>query len=102
VLAVVRETGLWSLANAFANPVPTNRGDLVEESITRLDKHWGELAAMYGTKGFKGQWFAALGVEHLDKLGERVQPAKDQTMIDALVAKVSEAINGSNQTQAQS
>lgn len=102
VLAVVREAGLWSLANAFANPVPTNRGDLLEESITRLDQHWGELASMYGTKGFKGQWFAALGVEHLDNLGKRVEPAADQSMIDALVAKVFEAINNSIQNQAQS
>lgn len=102
VLAVVREAGLWSLANAFANPVPTNRGDLVEESIVRLDKHWGELAAMYGAKGIKGQWFAALGIDQLDRLGKRVTPDDGQTMIDALVAKVRQAINGSNQIQAQS
>ncbi len=102
VLAVVREAGLWSLANAFSNPVPTNRGDLVEESIVRLDKHWGELAAMYGTKGIKGQWFAALGVEQLDKLGKRVKTDDGQTMIDALVTNVRQAVNGSNPIPAQS
>ncbi len=102
VLAVVREAGLWSLANAFVNPVPTNRGDLVEVSILRLDKHWGELAAMYGTKGVKGQWFAKLGEGKLDNLGERVKPGGGQTMIDALVARVREAINGSNQIHTQS
>lgn len=101
VLAVVRQAGLWSLANAFAKPVPTNRGDLVEESINRLDKHWGELVEMYGKKEVNGQWFAAMGVDELEKLGKRVQPKDGQTMIDALVANVRQAINQGNQTQPQ-
>jgi CRISPR system Cascade subunit CasC len=102
VLAVVREMGLCSLANAFANPVPTNRGELVQESIARLDKHWGELAMMYGTKEVKGQYFAALNVDRLEKLGERVKPTDGKTMIDTLVANVLQAINSSNQIQAKS
>lgn len=49
VFAVVRNAGLWSLANAFLKPVyPTNQQDLMEASIARLDDYWGKLAKMYG------------------------------------------------------
>ena len=51
-LAVVREHGRWSLANAFVRPVPPRTGDgLVAESITRLVKHYGNLTTMYGDDG---------------------------------------------------
>ncbi|MBM4284863.1 MAG: hypothetical protein FJ128_06390 [Deltaproteobacteria bacterium] len=37
VFAVAREHGLWSLANAFVDPVrPGRDGGLVQKSITRL------------------------------------------------------------------
>ncbi|MGO9028932.1 MAG: type I-E CRISPR-associated protein Cas7/Cse4/CasC [Acidimicrobiales bacterium] len=48
-LLVVRESGSWNLANAFADPVRTGRqGDLVGESCKRLAAHWNDLVAMYG------------------------------------------------------
>jgi CRISPR system Cascade subunit CasC len=70
VLAVTRPSGLWSLANAFLDPVrPSADGDLVTNSIRALDRHWGELRTMYRADGLKG-WWCALGdphVEHLDQ-----------------------------------
>lgn len=49
VLAVVRESGAWSLANAFVQPVRPDRDvSLVDASITKLDEHWGALTGMYG------------------------------------------------------
>lgn len=53
ILAVVRERGLWSLANAFVQPVFAGGGDLVQESASRLVQHWQQLAGMYGTAGVR-------------------------------------------------
>lgn len=49
VFAVARNSGLWSLANAFVKPVrPDGKNDLVEKSITQLGDYWGQLSTMYG------------------------------------------------------
>ncbi len=51
-LAVVREHGRWSLANAFVRPIPPRVADgLVAESIARMAKHYGNLTTMYGADG---------------------------------------------------
>lgn len=69
VLAVVREAGFWSLANAFVKPVrPKGESDLVEESIKALDGYWGSLAGMYGGDQIKGQWVASLAPNSLTNL----------------------------------
>jgi CRISPR system Cascade subunit CasC len=48
IFAVVRDGYLWSLANAFLQPVrPIPGGDLVDASITAMDEYWGELLDMY-------------------------------------------------------
>lgn len=68
VLAVVRQSGLWSLANAFVQPVRADRdGDLVDKSIGRLDQYWGKLTRMYGTGPIEGAWVCSLdgGLEQL-------------------------------------
>jgi CRISPR system Cascade subunit CasC len=69
VFVVARDTGLWSLANAFVKPVrPTHDGDLIENSIKALDEYWGQLNAMYGAEQIKGKWVASLttnGLTHL-------------------------------------
>jgi CRISPR system Cascade subunit CasC len=49
VLAVVRECGMWSLANAFVRPVDGRDGGLVANSIKALDDYWGRLVKMFGT-----------------------------------------------------
>jgi CRISPR system Cascade subunit CasC len=47
--AVVRDSGFWSLANAFVKPVrPRGEDDLVQLSIDRLAHHWDDLASVYG------------------------------------------------------
>ncbi len=50
-VAIVRDKGRWSLANAFVNPVPTRKGDLVGKSIASLTDYWGRLSGMYGADG---------------------------------------------------
>jgi CRISPR system Cascade subunit CasC len=55
VFAVVRDWGLWSLANAFVQPAwPTRKDSLVQRSIAELDKHWGKLTEVYGAEGIRG------------------------------------------------
>lgn len=52
VLAVVRNSGLWSLANAFLKPLrPDDEHDLMQQSVAALDAYWGRLKNMYGTSG---------------------------------------------------
>jgi CRISPR system Cascade subunit CasC len=84
VLAVVRRSGLWNLANAFLRPVaPREDGDLVAESIRRVDGHWGDLLAMYGARPILGTAVAVLGEAPLGHL-------KDARVggVDALVERV--------------
>jgi CRISPR system Cascade subunit CasC len=60
--AVVRQHGLWSLANAFVEPVrPARDGHLVQKSITALENYWARLAAAYGEEGIQAR--AALAVD---------------------------------------
>lgn len=47
--AIVRDSGFWSLANAFVKPVrPRDDDDLVQLSVNRLVQHWDDLKKMYG------------------------------------------------------
>ncbi|MGI8405311.1 MAG: type I-E CRISPR-associated protein Cas7/Cse4/CasC [Thermomicrobiales bacterium] len=50
-VAIVRDKGRWSLANAFVEPVATRKGDLVGTSIASLTDYWGRLSGMYGEGG---------------------------------------------------
>ncbi len=61
VFVVAREAGMWSLANAFVRPVhPKQQDDLVALSIQRLDRHWGDVARMYGERQIVGKWVCML------------------------------------------
>lgn len=87
VLAVARNDGNWSLANAFVQPIaPKPDADLVSGSIAALDAYWGDLTAMYGTKGIAGRWYAAIGTPAVSAL-------KDARVdgLDALVSHVLDA-----------
>jgi CRISPR system Cascade subunit CasC len=54
VMAVVRDRGLWSLANAFVKPVrASSGGDLVADSAALMLKHWDDLVGMYDTQGMR-------------------------------------------------
>ena len=83
LLGVVRDGGTpWSLANAFVDPVrprPTEpHGDLLGLSIRRLDRHFGDLARVYGAKGIRAvSWCAVESdwVSRLATLGDGGAPA---------------------------
>ena len=52
VVAVVRDRGAWSLANAFVAPVRSTRdADLVAASAAALGDYWTRLTGMYGMGG---------------------------------------------------
>lgn len=62
VFAVVREHGLWSLANAFVAPVrPSRDASLVQQSVRALEDYWQRLTNAYGQDGIKAM--AALAVD---------------------------------------
>jgi CRISPR system Cascade subunit CasC len=86
VMGVVRETGLWSLANAFLDPVrPDEDGDLIRKSIARLDRHWAALRKMYGSKGIVSAGAVALEDAELPNLGAPLEN------LDVLVKSVMSA-----------
>jgi CRISPR system Cascade subunit CasC len=69
VATVVRQHGLWSLVNAFVRPVrPSDRRDLVQESISALDRYWGELTRMYGTDALEAVYVATHEPKEVQKL----------------------------------
>lgn len=59
--AVVRDSGRWSLANAFVNPVETGRGDVLGKSIERLISHWHQMTGMYGADGIHSASAVSMG-----------------------------------------
>ena len=70
VLAVVRQSGLWNLANAFLDPVAPRRGeDLAVRSIGALDSHWARTARMYGEDAIVGKWALSMEDEGPENLG---------------------------------
>ena len=69
VLAVVRRSSLWNLANAFLKPiVPYGGEDLALRSIKALDSYWGKLARMYGDDAVVGKWAVSLEEGGIDIL----------------------------------
>lgn len=52
--AVVRDTGRWSLANAFVNPIEKGKSDILGASIGRMLKHWDQMTTMYRNADIKG------------------------------------------------
>lgn len=90
VLAVARDAGLWSLANAFVTPVskdkpirPDAGGSLMTNSQQALTNYWGKLTKMYGSAGIVGTWRVSLDDEGLNGL-----TATDADNLDGLVAGV--------------
>jgi len=68
ILAVVREKGAWSLANAFEKPVrATAETGLTEASVEALDGYFSRLASLYGTDGIVTRpacWLSDAKAEH--------------------------------------
>jgi CRISPR system Cascade subunit CasC len=88
VLAVVRESELWSLANAFVKPVrSTTEHDVVETSIRRLDEYWKQLTTAYGDEHIREKAYINLSGEDLPNLnGARVDGVKK--LIETISAAV--------------
>ena len=79
VFVVVRESGLWNLANAFLEPVSPNRdADLVQRSIRALDTYWASLNSMYGDRGIIGKWAASLNGNEVEVLKEAMVTSVNQ------------------------
>jgi CRISPR system Cascade subunit CasC len=94
VLAVVRESELWSLANAFVKPVrPTTESDVVETSIRRLDEYWKQLTTVYGDEQIREKAYINLSGEDLPNLnGARVNGVKK--LIEMISAAVTCQLEG--------
>ncbi len=70
-LAVVRDRGLYSMANAFVNPVrPSNGNDLIHNSVASLDRHWASVTGMYGDGAIKAIAAATTYPDALNSLSE--------------------------------
>jgi CRISPR system Cascade subunit CasC len=91
VLAVVRDAGLWSLANAFLKPArPDGSSDLVDISIRQLDDYWGKLNAMYGDDGLLGAWYVSLG-EHTPVSLDGADAGNLNTMIGNVLQQIADS-----------
>ena len=73
LLAVVRDSGSWNLANAFLDPVPGK--DVMGTSTDRMWKHFRQLRGFYGEEEIRAVAMASLS-EDLKKLGV---PQEEQT-----------------------
>jgi len=85
VFAVVRDRGLWSLANAFVRPArPGPERSLVQDSIAALDRHWGRLLKAYGGDGIRSGAVCLVEDAELDALKpygvDKVAAVIDQTL----------------------
>jgi CRISPR system Cascade subunit CasC len=109
ILAVVRERGLWSLANAFVQPVrPSAAKSLVQNSIEALDAYWGKLVDTFGAESIRYVGFCTLDevpLQSLRKPGEKggtdsVPPSK-KTLED-LIREVMSVVRGKPEREAAS
>lgn len=90
VLAVTRDAGLWSLANAFVKPVrPKGESDLIENSIKALDGYWGDLVGMYGNDQIKGVQVASLAQNGLVNL-KHEKVANLEKLIGGVMSRLDE------------
>jgi CRISPR system Cascade subunit CasC len=87
VFAVVRQSSLWNLANAFLDPVAPRRGeDLAVRSIRALDSYWGKLAKMYGDDAIVGKWALSSEEEGMDNLRSSLVPSINDLVGEVLAA----------------
>lgn len=92
IMVVVRDKGLWSLANAFIRPIFSGvKGDQIQLSGEQLLRHWNQLASLYGTGGIRYSGVATyLSATDL-AVGEAVGVTQE-TKVSALVDRVMEEI----------
>lgn len=68
--AVVRDSGMMSLANAFEKPVYDPKGGVVDESIKRLVEHYGKVTGVYGDDAASRVFITTGDAENTAQLGE--------------------------------
>lgn len=91
VLAIVRERGLQSLANAFVKPVtPWRDNDLIASSVHALDRYLGRLDAMYGDTGITNR-IAAVDDEYSRQI-EFLKEARVERVADVVERAVAAAL----------
>ncbi len=89
VAAVVRDSGMCSLANAFVKSAKANDGrDLISDSVAKLENHWQKLAEGYGDDATKF-------VFNISDHGLNFLKDAQETRIDDLIEKsVNAVFNG--------
>lgn len=88
VMAVVRDKGLWSLANAFVKPVrPKPDEDVVHLSAEALTRHFGQLSRMYGHDGIR-----YVGATTYLDLGDGQVPGDAVDSVDTLIDRTVAAL----------
>lgn len=93
VATVVRDHGLWSLVNAFVQPVrPSAERDLVQASIRALDRYWAKLTAMYGSAGIRALYVATHEPQELDALARAASEKGGLTDVAGLVTHTVQAV----------
>ncbi len=86
VFAAARNSGTWSLANAFASPVWVgDNGDLMKKSTNVLLDYWSKLVKVYGDHGFKLK--SAFSLDSIKMKG-----VDDAGKLEGLVEQVKQAI----------
>ena len=107
IAVVVRDAGQWNLVNAFAKPVaPKGEQSMIDLSIAELDKYWGSMTTMYGTKRLRGAWVVSNETTPLPHIAptvennETVPPApavhgERVNNVDTLIERVMMAVQGS-------
>jgi CRISPR system Cascade subunit CasC len=90
IFAVVRDRGLWSLANAFVQPIrPTQTKSLVQNSVEALDAYWGKLLEVFGEKGIRAAALCLVDEADVSHLKQAQVPN-----LEALVSQVMQAVTG--------
>jgi CRISPR system Cascade subunit CasC len=85
VLAVVRTSGAWNLANAFLRPIRSSlESDVLTLSAEALMAHWNDLQTMYGKSDVEGSWRCSISAL-------REVPA-DETTVCESVAQLYEKV----------
>jgi len=87
IFAVVRNSGTWSLANAFIKPIYIgNDGDLIKQSINSLVEYWNKLTKAYGENEIKAKPAVTLEDVKLDGLNKA-------NNLDLLIQEVMNAVS---------
>jgi CRISPR system Cascade subunit CasC len=97
IFAVVRNRGLWSLANAFVQPIRPGRDkSLVQNSVEALDGYWGKLVEVFSDRGILTSPVCLVDVADLNYL----KKSKVATL-EEFVARVMEVVEGDSQQEAK-